>query len=319
MQLGERKWLFAVLTATMLWGCLGFFSRSLQDYGMGTMDIVTVRLVVCTIGLVVVLGIFRRDQLKVRRKDMIFFVLVGAAKFLCTATIFQAQTHGHIPLSLSTVLQMTSPYYVMVFAFFLFDEKITRTKVFSVCLAFLGCIIVSGVLTDDGAVRLVGVVLSLASALFLSINVIGAKVSIGKGYTPATYVLYSNLFAALISLPFADFGTIADTASGGIGPAADMLILGIGITMVPYFLEASSLKHLEAAEVSLVGMMEIVFASIVGYFAFGESMTAISFVGVLMIVASLAIMELHHNREHPKADVQPPRRPRDMYSSHLPP
>ena len=174
------------------------------------------------------------------------------------------------------------------------------------CLAFVGCIIVSGVLTDDGIIRFMGVVLSLASALFLSINVIGAKVSIGRGYNPATYVLYSNLFAALISLPFADFGTIAHTASQGIGPVADMIILGIGITMVPFFLEASSLRHLEAAEVSLVGMMEIVFASLVGYFAFGETMTAVSFVGILMIVSSLAIMELYHNKQYPKGDAQPP-------------
>ena len=97
---------------------------------MGTMDIVTVRLVICTIGLIVVLGIFRRDQLKIDKKDILFFILVGAAKFLCTATMFQAQTHGNIPLSLSTVLQMTSPYYVMVFAFLLFGEKITKQKVF---------------------------------------------------------------------------------------------------------------------------------------------------------------------------------------------
>ncbi|MGN0481922.1 MAG: EamA family transporter [Lachnospiraceae bacterium] len=45
-------------------------------------------------------------------------------------------------LSVAAVVLYTAPAIVMIFSYFLFGEKLTKRKLFSVGLTFLGCILV---------------------------------------------------------------------------------------------------------------------------------------------------------------------------------
>ena len=41
---------------------------------------------------------------------------------------------------------MTSPYFILVFAYFLFGDRITKRKILAAVMAFIGCIFIIGLL-----------------------------------------------------------------------------------------------------------------------------------------------------------------------------
>lgn len=117
-------------------------------------------------------------------------------------------------------------------------------------MAFIGCLIVTDLISGTDPYGVIGIVLALVSGVFEAVNIIGTKQSIRKDYSPGTYVLYSNLFAAFFGIILVaflgDFGNIASVASSGFPAVGDMLMLGIGCTLVPLMLQAVALKRLDA-------------------------------------------------------------------------
>uniref|UniRef100_UPI0037DC22F7 EamA family transporter n=1 Tax=Candidatus Methanarcanum hacksteinii TaxID=2911857 RepID=UPI0037DC22F7 len=139
----KRAALFVALSAASF-GFLGVPVRFLHDNGFAPLDITAVRLFVTTIALVIVALVVDRGLFKVRKRDLLFFILFGFFKLMSDVTLFRAQLT--IDLSLSTLLQMTAPYYVLVISLFLFRERITLMKILAMLVAFIGCIFVTGVI-----------------------------------------------------------------------------------------------------------------------------------------------------------------------------
>ena len=111
---------------------------------------------------------------------------------------------------LATLLQMTAPYYVLAFSFFLFKEKVTAKKLFAVLIAFVGCVLVTGVLTGGTeGMNLFGIVCAMLSGLFYSVYIVGCKISSNHGHHPTTTMIYVFLTASLLTIPFANVPHVA--------------------------------------------------------------------------------------------------------------
>lgn len=272
-----------IVCATALWGMLGIFTMRLDEYGLNVYEISLIRSAICAAGIAAIMVLTERSAMRIRKEHLLFFISMGLAKTLCTYTMFAAQLE--IPIALASVLQMTSPFTVMIFAWLMFGEKIRKTGVIAAIIALIGCVIVSDALSGPGF-GLVGILLGLASAVFLSLNVVGTKRSTKIGYTGNTFILYSNLFSAVFAVfgvGFGgDFGNIA-RAMTDLPAVGDALMLSLGCTMLPLFLQAKALDRLDAGIVATVGMLEIVFAVLFGYMV-GETLTVTNLIGILIIM-----------------------------------
>ena len=69
------------------------------------------------------------------------------------------------------------------------------------------------------------------------------------------------------------------------------------MTLIPFFVSTWGVQKLEASKVSLISVMEVITACIVGYFLFDEEMTVLNIIGMSLVVASIVIMDLKINRE----------------------
>ncbi|MGN0138557.1 MAG: DMT family transporter [Candidatus Methanomethylophilaceae archaeon] len=236
-----------------------------------------------------------RDLFKVRKKDLLFFILFGFFKLMSDVTLFRAQVT--IELSLSTLLQMTAPYYVLVISLFLFKERITLMKILAMLVAFIGCIFVTGVITGGmHSLDFVGVASALISGLFFGLYTIGCKLSSDKGYKPVTTMMYMFLFASLMTIPFANDVKVVESFVD-VHLILGVLSLGVLMTLIPFFVSTWGVQKLEASKVSLISVMEVITACIVGYFLFDEEMTVLNIIGMSLVVASIVIMDLKINRE----------------------
>ena len=290
----KRAALFVALSAASF-GFLGVPVRFLHDNGFAPLDITAVRLFVTTIALVIVALVVDRGLFKVRKRDLLFFILFGFFKLMSDVTLFRAQVT--IDLSLSTLLQMTAPYYVLVISLFLFRERITLMKILAMLVAFIGCIFVTGVITGGmHSLDFVGVASALISGLFFGLYTIGCKLGSDKGYKPVTTMMYMFLFASLMTIPFANDVKVVESFVD-VHLILGVLSLGILMTLIPFFVSTWGVQKLEASKVSLISVMEVITACIVGYFLFDEEMTVLNIIGMSLVVASIVIMDLKINRE----------------------
>ena len=290
----KRAALFVALSAASF-GFLGVPVRFLHDNGFAPLDITAVRLFVTTIALVIVALVVDRGLFKVRKRDLLFFILFGFFKLMSDVTLFRAQVT--IDLSLSTLLQMTAPYYVLVISLFLFRERITLMMILAMLVAFTGCIFVTGVITGGmHSLDFVGVASALISGLFFGLYTIGCKLGSDKGYKPVTTMMYTFLFASLMTIPFANDVKVVESFVD-VHLILGVLSLGILMTLIPFFVSTWGVQKLEASKVSLISVMEVITACIVGYFLFDEEMTVLNIIGMSLVVASIVIMDLKINRE----------------------
>jgi drug/metabolite transporter (DMT)-like permease len=58
------------------------------------------------------------------------------------------------------------------------------------------------------------------------------------------------------------------------------------------FLMAVSTRHLEATTISVVNMVEIVAAALVGFVFFGESLSTSNILGMAMVMMSVVILNI---------------------------
>ncbi|MCQ2069593.1 MAG: DMT family transporter [archaeon] len=288
----------AILIAAVLWGFIGLFSRNLFDAGFTTMQVTAVRMGIGTAVLVVCLALFDRKCFHIRKKDLWIFVVFAIAKLASDVLLFQAQTMIH--LSLSTVLQLTSPFYVFLFSIFLFGDRITVKKITAIVIAFVGCLLATGVLEKDIDFNLIGIVCAILSGVAFATYVTGTKLIITKGYSANTTLLYVFVIGTVMIIPFADLGGMASTVVFNEHTLFDILSIGILMTLVPYYLQAYCLKYMDAVKSNIINLIELVVATLVGFVFYGESLGVLNILGLVMIPMAIVLMNLDalmHNPE----------------------
>ena len=278
----------AVLIATMCFGFLGLFNRFLQnDFGLASIDVTFVRLSFTSMILLIILAIFAPGTLRIRLKDTPYILLFAIFKLLSDLFLFNAQTTTS--LSLATLLQMTSPYFIMVFSFLLFKEKITAKKFIAMIIASIGCVLVTHVVTGHLSLDAAGILSGIMSGLCYGLFLLGNKVYYDRGMNPAASLFYTFLFASVIILPFIHFEPLGNTITDITGLGA-CLVFGAVLTLVPFYLLAISLRYLEPTTVSVLGVMELVASTMVGFFFFDEVLEAVDIGGILLVIASVFII-----------------------------
>ena len=83
-------------------------------------------------------------------------------------------------------------------------------------------------------------------------------------------------------------GTLAGTSAPVWMLLVWMIVLG---TVLPFLAELTALQHLSATEVTLVGMVEPVGATILGWLWFRENLSAVQILGVAVVLAGILLAQ----------------------------
>lgn len=290
MESSERIGVIAALTAGVLWGFLGIFVRYLSAEGFTPVQMTCIRYIVVAIAFAAFILARHRRMLIVDRFDILLFAVIGIVGTLLNSVCYFASME-RISLSLSTVLQYLSPFIVVALSVPLFHEKLTRTKTAAVLIAFMGCILCTGLITEPGSMDIIGIAMGVASGLFYSLYTLGSKKAASRGRSTPTIMLYSALFCAIGLAPFADLPTAFGMMIGSWQNLLMMLGLGVLMTLVPFGLYNVGINRMEAGKAAIITFVEPLAATVVGFMAFGESVTPEAIVGMIMILGSLFILE----------------------------
>lgn len=280
---------FWVFMAAILAGILNMFSKDLLIAGLGPMEICFCREGVTAVAFFLILLVIDRSAFKVRPKDLWMFLLFGAFNVASNVCVFQSQET--LPLEVAAVLEMTSPYFILVFAFFLFGDKITKRKVLAAVLAFIGCMFIIGVMNGEKDIQAVGIVIGLLSGITLAAFTLGSKYVGEKGYSENTAMFYFFLFSALLVAPLTDFGLLVETASSD--PIYPILILSMGIlcTLAPNYFIVYSIRRVDPATVSVIITSSLIVSTLCGVVVFGDSFGLKDVIGIILVMVAIMILE----------------------------
>ena len=287
-----------IILAGCFWGSMGIFVRKLSAFGFSPIQIVSIRLTVAALVFALLLLVKDRSGFRIALRDLPLFLALGLGSVLFFAVCyFSAITI--MPLSTAAILLYTSPIWIMLMSAFFFREKLNRTKLIALALAFAGCVLVSGI-SGEG-LTLTGLLLGLGSGIGYGLYSILGTIALRR-YSPYTVTTYTFLFAAagswLVCSP-ADMTAGFSAAANLTGLLLFCGLTGLVTAVIPFLAYTLGLRTVEAGKAGILATIEPLVATIVGIIVFSEPVTLLSGLGMILILAAVVLLNRKQRHDQP--------------------
>lgn len=287
----QNKGYIMVLIAGMLWGTIGFFATLLSQLGMEAGPVAFFRVLSATIVLAIILLVKGKGTslFAISKKGLFSCMLVGfISQALYNVCYMHAIEQGG--MATAAVFLYTSPIYVAILSRILFKEPLTSNKIMAIVINIIGCIItVTGGDFSTMKVSLFGLVMGILAGFTYALLPILSRTGADKE-DPYTAAFYGQAFGALLL-----FFLIRPYNGVGAEFNVQMLLVLIGFGIVPsamgyivYYTGIS--KVTETSRIPVLASVETVVAAIVGLIAFGQSLSLMKILGIILVLLSIAVM-----------------------------
>ncbi len=289
----QLLYLMPIISGAM-WGSAGIFVRKLTELGMNSYTVVSVRVVLAVLILAIWLGIYDRNLLKIKLKDLWVFVAGGVVGMFGLNICYNFAI-SELSLSLAAVLLSLSPVFVLFMAAILFKEKITSKKVICMTIAIAGCVLASGVLESASTMRwsVKGIIVGTIGAFFYGLYGIISKTAMERGYHAFTTTFYCLFMVMLVVIPLTNWKLVTNVVvANPIKMSVFLVIHSLCTSVLPYILYTFSIRYIDAGMASILASGEPVAAMIFGVIFFSEIPTVLSVVGIVLVIVALALLSM---------------------------
>ncbi|MGN1225379.1 MAG: DMT family transporter [Ruminococcus sp.] len=280
-----------IMIAGVLWGIISIFVNLLKEIGFHSMQIVSIRVFFSALILVIYLLIKDKSQLKIKWKDLPFFIGTG----LCSIVFFNFCYFEAIDIiggaAVPALLLYTAPIFVMVISLFLFKEKITKKKFLSLIMTFCGLALVTGAFSGGEHLSVYAFLLGLGSGFGYALYSIFGKFLVHK-YSAITITAYTFIVAAVFIVPLSGIIPKVPLLFSVKGISAS-LALALVCTVLPFLFYTKGLNSVEAGKASILATIEPFVAAIVGVLFFHETMTPMKIAGMVLVLAAIVLLNIN--------------------------
>jgi drug/metabolite transporter (DMT)-like permease len=287
-------------SAATLWGINGTVSKVILASGISSLRLAQVRCTGALVGLTLWLVIASPARVRVRARELPLLAVFGIAGVALVQWFYFLAIH-RLAVGIALLIQYLAPLFVALWARYVFHEHVRRRLWLALALALVGL----GLIVDvrhGGSVSTVGVLFSLAAAFAYMLYLLLAEHGVGRRDAVSLLVWgfgFATLFWALLSPPWNFPSRLVTQRVSLLGHAGShhapvwtlmlwMVVLG---TIVPFFLLASSLRHLPATRVGIIAMLEPVVATIVAWAWLGEALSAAQLAGATVVLAAIVLAQ----------------------------
>jgi drug/metabolite transporter, DME family len=275
-------WVFA---AALLWSLIGPFSRTVLDAGVGPLEIAFWRALIAGAAFALHALLTRQARLRpwpaggADLAALAAFALIGVTLFY--AALALAIDAGGI--SLAFVLLYTAPAFVVLLAWPLLGEPLSRRKLLLVGLAMVGVALVAR--AGDGAgvsVSVAAIAWGLASGASYASYYLFGKWVLAR-YAPVTVFAWVLPLGALGLLPLVRFAPAKPPEAW-----LWLVVLSLVSTYLAYLAYYTGLRRTEASRAVLVATVEPVAAALWAAALFGERLGWWGWAGAALVLAAAA-------------------------------
>ncbi|MEA2368375.1 MAG: hypothetical protein QOH38_1093 [Thermoleophilaceae bacterium] len=285
----RRGYALAALAAA-LWALNASISRSLLDDGMDPLRLSQLRSAGAVLLLAVVLGVARRDLLRVERSEVPALAFLGIAGLAAVhAAYFTAIDRLQIGAALT--IQYLAPLVLLVWLRVGHGRRLRPGLWGAVALSVVGCFFVVGAYHANRLDAL-GVVAAFASTLAFAVYMVGSERA-GRRHQPVTTLVWAFGFASLfwaVAQPWWDFPFHLIGSARGALLALGVVTVG---TLVPFICMVAALRLIPAPRAAVVATLEPVLGAAFAWLLHGEVLAAPQLAGGAVVVAAVAWVQTH--------------------------
>ena len=291
-----------VILCGILWGLTGIYVRYFTGLGMSSPDVVWLRVALAGVTLFLFLFIKDRRLLKVRLKDLWCFAGTGVLSLaLFNYCYFTNITETS--LSIACTMMYLSPIFVLLYSAILFKERVTVQKVLACILAIVGCSLVTGMLTDGGTITPRGILLGVLSGAGYGLYGIFSRLALNRGYKSLTITVYTFLFAMVGMAPVTEFPVLGSSLSQMQWDGIFYLFLLLITSVAPYILYTKGLERVSPSAAAIIVVIEPVCAMLVGALLYGEPITGLSGLGMVLVISAIILLNVHFTKGKGKTEL----------------
>jgi drug/metabolite transporter (DMT)-like permease len=289
------KGYLCVIAAALMWASSGTAGKALFEGGMTPFELVQIRVTLSSLLLALALGIRTWDSLRIRAKDLGYFlVLGGVGMAMVQGTYFY--TISKIQVAAAILIQYMAPVFVAFYSICFWKERLTFLKVVAVFLSFGGCyLVVGGYNLELLHMNRMGILAGLTSSvLFAGYSLLGERGM--HRYKPWTVLLYALVFAALswhiIYPPF-------HYVKAGFTPAQWGWILYISVigTILPFGLYFVGVNYIRSTRASITATLEPISAGIMAFFLLGETIEHLQIAGGILVIGAIVLLQVQQEQD----------------------
>ncbi len=288
-----------IILAGIFWGSMGIFVRGLTNLaGFTSIQVVSIRLTVAAITFALILLIKDSKGFRINTKDIPLFLGLGLGSILFFTTCYFTAIRM-MTLSIAAILLYTSPIWVMLLSLFLFHEKMTKNKLIALIISFAGCILVSGLGSDESNVSLIGILIGLGSGLGYGLYSILGTIALRRysTYTVTTYTFVTAAVGSLFLCSLPDLWHKITVCSRKPYLGVFIVLTGLVTAVIPFLLYTLGLEQVEASRAAILATVEPMVATLIGVVVFHEYMTVLSVLGILCILCAIILLNRHRPHE----------------------
>lgn len=286
------------LPAAVLFSLNGTVSKQLLVGGVESTRLSQLRVTAAFFVLLVVVLVTRPRTLRLRRSELPTLLLYGIAGVAMTQWLYFVAIE-RLPIGIALLIEFTAPIMVALWVRFAWHQRVRDIVWVALVLSMIGLAMV-GQVWEGFALDAVGVAAAFGAAAALAVYYLSGERGV-RTRDPVSLTMWGFGAAALMwavvapwwSFPWSSIGAV----TGEIGPLTGipgwwlvvyMVLLG---TVVPFALVLFSLRHLSAAQASVVGMAEPLIASGIAWIVLGEALTPIQILGGAIVLVGVVIAE----------------------------
>lgn len=289
----NRNGYIQVIAAGILWGTIGVFANFLEVMGLAPLPLAFFRLFSGTLLLIPMMILQGKgfSLFKISRRGLISCVFIGVFSqgLYNLFYMYAIQENG---MSTAAVLLYTSPVFVAVMSRVFFREPLTGNKLLAILLNMAGCALtVTGGSLTGLKNSVFGILLGLGAGLTYALMPVFSRIGADQEQ-PLTSAFYGLGFGAL-----ALFFLNRTWKGMGTPFTIPMLWMIIGYGLIPtvfgYIVYFSGLRKVkETSIVPILTSVETVTAAIIGFTAFHDAFSGGKLIGIVLVVASIAVMNI---------------------------
>ncbi len=238
------------------------------------------------------LYVLRKNAIPLRISPKNLPLLLGRASFGTIGIFFNFYAIDRLNIADASMLNKLSPFFAIIFSFFILREKARPHQIACVCAALTGTLFI---LKPQGSSLLsLPALIGLAGGMSAGLAYTLLRKAARRGIAGPVIVLFFSVFSCLCSLPYCLLHYTP------MSPTQLLFLICTGLAATGgQFSITAAYTHAPASELSVYDYSQIFFAGMLGFLFLGELPDLLSYIGYTIIIGASIVMFLLRPKETP--------------------
>lgn len=203
--------------------------------------------------------------------------------------VFNFYAIDRLNLADANMLNKLSPFFSIIFSYFLLKERVKPVQILAVIGAFLGALLI--IKPGGGSLQSFPALVGFLGGMGAGAAYTCVRKATGNGTPGPIIVLYFSCFSCLLMMPLIAMDFVIPSWNQFI-----MLLLCGVCGAGGQFAITAAYTFAPAKEISVYDYSQVVFSAIIGFFLFDQLPDGWSFLGYVLIIAVAVMNFIYHNK-----------------------